>query len=105
VVASRSKKNGWKMLFNLGAFLAGATAGYFFSKAEDKFSSFGENVLLQIIRALRNGGEHGSSQSRSRSFSRRSERRGGDPDDDSVGDRSGFSFQDEDENGEEDDGL
>ena len=45
----------WTMFFNLGAFLAGAAAGYFFSKAEEKFTSFGEEMAWNMIKSLRKG--------------------------------------------------
>jgi len=82
------------MIFNLGAFLAGATAGYFFSKAEDKFSSFGEDFMMKIVKVLRNGGMNGE-KPRTHSFSRNRQRADWDSDDSPVGDGGGYDFQEE----------
>ena len=95
---SLKKANPWIMLFNLGAFMAGAAAGYFFSKAEEKFTSAGEEIVFRVLKMFRNGRGHERSGFGSRSY--RFSDRDPDPDRgsrrDPMGDGGGHDFQEED---------
>jgi len=83
------------MFFNLGAFIAGCTAGYFFCKAENQFTRYGENLVIQMLKTLRRGkGDRDEGFPSSDRFSRVRERRNWDSDFDPMGDDSGPDFQD-----------
>jgi hypothetical protein len=89
-MVQKKNRTGWKVLYSLGAFLAGATAGYFFSKAEDRFSKFGEGIILQILRLIRNGG---GGVEKENHFSRGRRNRDWDSEPDPVGEGGGYDFQ------------
>jgi hypothetical protein len=94
------QKTPWmKMFFNLGAFIAGATAGYFFSKAEDKFTSYGENIVIQILQNLRKEKGYGGGGAWRKStpdFSDRRPRGDHDSNHDPMGDSRGPDIQEDD---------
>lgn len=96
----KKKDNVWTMFFNLGAFLAGAAAGYFFSKAEQKFTVFGEEMAYNMIRSLRkgkgDGGGEGESRFRPHIVPDRSERFSRGSEFDPMGDRVGSFGSQED---------
>lgn len=89
----------WKMWFNLGAFVFGCTAGYWFCKAEKQVTRYGENLVVQFLKGMRReGGGYGTPwrESESRVPDRR-ERFHHDPDDDPMGEGGGSSLPEEDD--------
>ena len=75
----KNPRGAWISLFNLGAFVAGISAGYFFRKMEEEFTRWGESLFARVFR----GKGHGSGENREGRFhdhgDRHPERSHGDP--------------------------
>jgi len=63
------KKNPWVTVLNLGAFLAGATAGYWFCRLEREFTSYGEGLMLKALKMMRREPEGRPEHARTTRFS------------------------------------
>lgn len=85
------------MFCNLGPFLAGATAGYFFSKAEEQFTRYGEGMVFQVLRNLRKGRHYGGTGTNRNPDSPGDSNWDRDPKHNSVGEGGGYGFEDEEE--------
>jgi hypothetical protein len=86
-----------KMLFNLGAFLAGASAGYFFSKAENQFTRYGKHMMSSLLKNMGGGEDYGPEDERRNRFSDRGGSRVRPDELDPMGEFSEESFREEDQ--------
>ena len=86
------------LIQGIGAFMAGCAAGYAFSKAEAKFSSYGQNLFMKAMRMAEGGGYGRTSRwSGSAPVHDRGRGRSDDSENDPMGDRGGQPFQEEEE--------
>jgi hypothetical protein len=90
----KNPRAAWISVFNLGAFVAGISAGYFFRKMEEEFTRWGENVFAKVFRGRR---EHGPDEDRESRFSHHDQRRDERPHGDPMGTGRRYAVEDEEE--------